>query len=135
MYEFKRTLEWANAFLENEEYSRDTYEDTCGTGDMDEDERKDLYDAMESSINLFRTIKYAVEQQLNNEWVPVTERLPEKSDSYRVTKMCEDEENPIYETCNEIFWTKDNKWDSERDDLCEWKVIAWKFKEEPYKIL
>lgn len=63
MDENKRALEWATAFLENEEYSRDTYEDFCGTGDMDEDERKDLYEAMESSINLFKTIKVALEKQ------------------------------------------------------------------------
>lgn len=134
MYEFKRALEWTNSFLEHEEYVRDTYEDTCGSGDMDEEERKDLYESMESSINLFKTLKYAVEKQINNEWIPITEKLPYKSDSYRVTKVCYDEDKSIYETSNEIFWAIDNKWDSERDDLCEWKVIAWKYKEEPYKL-
>lgn len=69
-----------------------------------------------------------------SEWILVSERLPEKSNDYQVTKVCKNEDNIIYETCNEIFWTIDKKWDCERDDLCEWKVIAWKFKDEPYRI-
>jgi hypothetical protein len=75
----------------------------------------------------------AITQQLTNRWIPVTERLPEVSNSYQVTKICNGEDNSIYDTCTEVFWKNDNKWDCERDELCEWKVIAWKEKEEPYK--
>lgn len=69
----------------------------------------------------------------NNGWIPCSERLPEISNSYLVTKMCENDGNPIYETAHEIFWTNDKKWDCERDEYCEWKVTAWQNKLSPYK--
>lgn len=74
-------------------------------------------------------------EEYNNGWIPCEKELPHISNSYLVTKMCENDDNPIYETAHEIFWTKDNKWDCERDEYCEWKVIAWKNKIEPYKPL
>ena len=69
----------------------------------------------------------------NNGWIPCSERLPEICNSYIVTKMCENDENRIYETAHEIFWTSDGKWDCERDKDCEWKVIAWRKKPAPYQ--
>ena len=73
-------------------------------------------------------------EQYNNGWIPCSSGvLPKRSNSYCVTKMCENDENPIYETCHEIFWTIDNKWDCERDEDCEWRVIAWKEKDKPYQ--
>ena len=73
-------------------------------------------------------------EQYNNGWIPCSSVvLPKRSNSYCVTKMCENDGNPIYETCHEIFWTNDNKWDCERDEDCEWRVIAWKEKDKPYQ--
>jgi hypothetical protein len=78
--EVERALNWAKAFQEHEEYARDTYEDTCGSGDMTNEERKEMYEAMESSINLFKTIASALQQQLTGGWIPVSERLPVMED-------------------------------------------------------
>ena len=70
----------------------------------------------------------------SNGWIPCSSGvLPKRPNSYCVTKMCENDGNPIYETCHEIFWTNDNKWDCERDEDCEWRVIAWKEKDKPYQ--
>lgn len=69
----------------------------------------------------------------NNDWIPCSERLPEISNSYLVTKKYENNGNPIYETAHEVFWLSDKKWDCERDEDCEWKVTAWQNKIEPYK--
>ena len=68
------------------------------------------------------------------EWIPCSERLPKKSNSYFVTKHIAESEDCTeqYETCSEIFWTRDNKWDCERDPDCEWKVIAWQPLPETY---
>lgn len=69
----------------------------------------------------------------NNGWIPCSVDLPIIPNSYLVTKMCENDGNPIYETAHEIFWTSDKKWDCERDEYCEWKVIAWQNKIAPYQ--
>ena len=75
-----------------------------------------------------------IAEQYNNGWIPCSSGvLPKRSNSYCVTKMCENDGNPIYETCHEIFWTNDNKWDCERDEDYEWRVIAWKEKDKPYQ--
>ena len=60
--------------------------------------------------------------------------LPEKCNSYLVTKHIEETEDNTeqFDVCTEIFWTKDNKWDCERDPYCEWKVTAWQPRPEPY---
>ena len=73
-------------------------------------------------------------EENHNGWISCNSGvLPKRSNSYCVTKMCENDGNPIYETCHEIFWTNDNKWDCERDEDCEWRVIAWKEKDKPYQ--
>lgn len=73
-------------------------------------------------------------EQYDNGWIQCSSGiLPKRSNSYCVTKICENDGNPIYETCHEIFWTNDNKWDCERDEDCEWRVIAWKEKDKPYQ--
>ena len=74
-----------------------------------------------------------VTKEYGNGWIPCSERLPEVTNSYLVTKMCENDGNPIYDTCHEIFYTRDNKWDCERDEYCEWKVTAWQNKLVPYQ--
>jgi len=68
----------------------------------------------------------------SNNWIKCKDELPKRSDSYLVTKMCENDGNPIYETAHEVFWISDNKWDCERDEDCEWKVTAWQNKLQPY---
>ncbi len=83
--EIERALKWATSFLEYEEYAKDTYEDTCGTGDLSEEERIDQYEAMDSSINLFKTIVFAIQQQVTGGWIPVEERLPGKGNDVLVT--------------------------------------------------
>jgi hypothetical protein len=79
----------------------------------------------------------SLENQLTNGWIPVNVSLPDvdKSRSYLVTKKSVDsEEGKTYnEACTEIFWVSDCKWDCERDELCDWKVVAWQTLPEPYK--
>lgn len=72
-------------------------------------------------------------EEYNDGWIPCSVDLPKIPNSYLVTKMCENDGNPIYETAHEIFWTSDKKWDCERDEYCEWKVIAWQNKLAPYQ--
>ena len=72
-------------------------------------------------------------EEYNNGWIPCEKELPKIPNSYLVTKMCENDGNRIYETAHEIFWTSDGKWDCERDEDCEWKVIAWRKKLAPYQ--
>lgn len=67
-------------------------------------------------------------------WIPCNVRNPEKTDDYLVTKMCKLIVKEKYAVCHEIYWDDDKKWDCERAPDSEWKVIAWKEKEEPYKL-
>ena len=91
------------------------------------------------SMGICHTIEKSIKivnqlaEEYNNGWIPCEMELPKVSNSYLVTKMCENEDNPIYETAHEIFWTNDGKWDCERDEYCEWKVIAWQNKFAPYQ--
>lgn len=75
-----------------------------------------------------------IRSKLNGGWIPCSERLPEKSNSYLVTKHIDETENnmAMSEVCTEIFWITDNKWDCERDSDCEWKVTAWRPLPEAY---
>ena len=68
-------------------------------------------------------------------WIPCSQLLPSTTNSYLVTKHISETEDRVeqYETCTEIFWTRDGKWDCERDEYCEWKVIAWRPRPQPYK--
>lgn len=68
-------------------------------------------------------------------WIACEDSLPDRTNSYIVTKHIDETEDSSeqYEVCTEIFWTIDGKWDCERDDYCEWKVIAWIPKFEPYR--
>lgn len=81
-----------------------------------------------ASANMERSTAY-----YNDGWIPCKKDLPKISNSYLVTKMYENDGNPIYETAHEIFWIKDMKWDCERDEFCVWKVIAWQNKLTPYR--
>lgn len=72
-------------------------------------------------------------EEYNNGWIPCEKELPKWPNTYLVTKMSEHDGNPIYETAHEIFWGSDGKWDCERDEDSEWKVIAWQNKIKPYQ--
>lgn len=101
---------------------------TCGSTEHCKECRR----LSNGDIDYYENYDFMVEEHSNG-WIPCSERLPEISNSYLVTKMCENDENPIYETAHEIFWTNDKKWDCERDEYCEWKVTAWQNKLAPYK--
>ena len=47
--------------------------------------------------------------------------------------MREESGDKIYDVAHEVFWISDRKWDCERDEDYEWKVIAWKEKEPPFQ--
>lgn len=81
----------------------------------------------EIDVLLEYVTRFIDEQPKIGGWIPCSEWLPKKSKSYLVTKHFAGNEEcaEAYETCSEIFWTQDNKWDCERDPDCEWKVIAW----------
>ena len=112
--------------LENASFWTDSSFDEDGYCNDDSEEAVYLHKAIE-------IVKQEAEQY-NNGWIPCSSGvLPKRSNSYCVTKMCENDGNPIYETCHEIFWTNDNKWDCERDEDYEWRVIAWKEKDKPYQ--
>lgn len=85
-------------------------------------DNKREYELMSDFINIVDN------QPKVNEWISVKNKLPTKSNSYLVTKICKNdyEDENLYKVCSEIFWTRDNKWDCERDEYCEWKVIAWR---------
>lgn len=101
--EVERALNWAKAFQEHEEYARDTYEDTCGSGDMTNEERKEMYEAMESSINLFKTIASALQQQLTGGWIPVSSGIYPEDISQRVLATLKNEMVlEVWYTCNEF---------------------------------
>ena len=65
----------------------------------------------------------ALEKQEADRWISVTERLPEKSDGYRVT---------AYELGSKmvfnLYYSTEHGWDG----WWNGKVIAWKPIEEPY---
>lgn len=98
--------------------------------------KEDAYDKWDGGASYsayINAIKIVQEVAKDGGWIPVETELPKISNSYLVTKMCENDGNPIYETAHEIFWTTEGKWDCERDEYCDWKVIAWQNKVAPYQ--
>ena len=94
----------------------------------------DVDQNIRSGLIIAKEAVQEVVEEYNNGWIPCSSGvLPKRSNSYCVTKMFENDGNPIYETCHEIFYTIDNKWDCERDEDYEWRVIAWKEKDKPYQ--
>ena len=84
--EIEKALSWVKEVINHQVFERATYEDTYGTGDLSEEERKEVYEEMDNNINLFKTIQCALTHQLNNGWIPVTpETNPKKSDIYLAT--------------------------------------------------
>ena len=115
------------------EIRKNTY---CRRTEMDDCDscRADHYlDARLEGINKAKEIVNQLAAEYKGGWIPCNVKLPTVSNSYLVTKMCENDGNPIYETAHEIFWRTDGKWDCERDEYCDWRVIAWQEKLAPYK--
>lgn len=77
MNEIEAALQWVTVFLKYEEMNRATYEDTCGTGDLTEEERTELYQEMDKQINMLKTIKSALEKQ-----------IPQKVESDEMDRPC-----------------------------------------------
>ena len=98
-----------------------------------EKEKSDWNDDYNVPINKAISIVDEVEKEYNNGWIDCKKELPKITNLYLVTKKYEDRGKSICETGHEIFWIKDNKWDCERDEDYEWKVIAWRNRLAPYK--
>jgi hypothetical protein len=127
--EIEKALSWVKEVINHQVFERATYEDTYGTGDLSEEERKEVYEEMDNNINLFKTIQCALTQQLNNGWIPVSERLPKEDGNYLVamkhkefnqTKVISMDFNGEF-LFNDYF---EKAW---------WEVTAWQPLPEPYK--
>lgn len=65
-------------------------------------------------------------------WIPITERLPEKSGTYLVTIPCKTFKVPRYYITKTAYYLKrENQWTPD-DEWEEGKVIAWMPLPEPY---
>lgn len=121
----EKALEWASVSLEYERDRKATYEDVCGTGDLSEEERERVYHGMDNAISLLETIKKSLEKQLNNAWIPVSERLPDNQQ--RVIVKCK--------RCPTVIgWLVHGEWHT--DFGCMYKnyeVIAWQPLPDPYR--
>ena len=68
------------------------------------------------------------QDEKENGWIPVSERLPEASGTYQVTCM----DGRIYLSTYAKFQSKLKRWEL-TGARSYWKVIAWKPLPEPYK--
>lgn len=78
----------------------------------------------------FNTIKGALTQQLNNGWIPVSERLPEEG-RYLVTTVYGEVKESEFDL--EKWWQIDNSTISLAWEEEPIKVVAWQPLPEPYK--
>jgi hypothetical protein len=75
--EIEKAIQWHKEVLNLYEFERATYEDTCGTGDLTEEEREEVYNDLDERINMFKESISALQQQLTNGWIPVSSgKLP-----------------------------------------------------------
>lgn len=136
--EIEKALSWVKEVINHQVFERATYEDTYGTGDLSEEERKEVYEEMDNNINLFKTIQCALNQQLNNGWIPVSSgRLPEDTDGdnlatvYICMKFKDSpfgNDDAVYQDVVD-FMTDKKIWLIEDD----FEVTAWRPRFEPYK--
>jgi hypothetical protein len=56
-------IEWLEEFIKDLEYDRNTYEDFCGTEDLTEEERTELYANKDKSIYEWKHILYLLEAE------------------------------------------------------------------------
>lgn len=79
-----------------------------------------------------------LEKQMNDRWIPVSEKLPKIADVYRVTRYYPNNVmNPNYlvDACffdGSNTWYNDNRINHERAYIDN--IIAWQDNPEPYKI-
>ncbi len=81
---------------------------------------------IESNINSYRIAIQALEEKKQREWVPVSERLPDKSGFYLVQhpKNCD-----YKGMCTVYFYKGDNKFQGIHDDIEAWQVLPPEHKE------
>mgnify|MGYP001313598605 FL=1 len=140
--EIEKALSWVKEVINHQVFKRATYEDTYGTGDLSEEERKEVYEEMDNNINLFKTIQCALIQQLNNGWIPVSERLPKENGHYLVTyhEWTDGNYLPKYDdTKVKILRYQDAIFrlpvccDKQAEQDTHREVLAWQPLPEPYK--
>lgn len=86
-------------------------------------------DAFITYVELIDELQEAIEQdEKENGWIPVCERLPETSGTYQVTCM----DGRIYRSTYAKFQNKLKRWEL-TGARSYWKVIAWMPLPEPYK--
>ena len=94
MNNIERGLEWITTFLNYNITDRAEYEDFCGTGDLTEEERTELYAGMDSNINMMKAIKSAVEKQISKKVYHFNE-----DDTFETTCCGTDISNEDYNYC------------------------------------
>jgi len=88
----------------------------------------------DQAIHYRDLVVIALEKQLNNGWVPVIERLPDKEDQYQVTVKYENFAG-IYITVTTATFYNDRDWNitGVQHVITNKKVTAWKPLSEPYE--
>ena len=82
-----------------------------------------------SALDIVNTLLNDLEQdEKENGWIPVSERLPEASGTYQVTCM----DGRIYRSTYAKFQSKLKRWEL-TGARSYWKVTAWMPLPEPYK--
>lgn len=80
-------------------------------------------------IEMIEQLQEDLEQdEKENGWIPVSERLPKASGTYQVTCM----DGRIYRSTYAKFQCKLKRWEL-TGARSYWKVIAWMYLPEPYK--
>lgn len=86
-------------------------------------------DAFVTFRELIDELQEAIEQdEKENGWIPVSERLPDVSGTYQVTCM----DGRIYRSTYAKFQCKLKRWEL-TGARSYWKVIAWMSLSKPYK--
>lgn len=84
-------------------------------------------------MNLKGILSVISKQPRVGEWIPCSERLPERTGNYIVTTKTTNQFNEIYyEVIESTYWAHSKKWEDTVDDIsiC---VIAWMPFPDPYK--
>ena len=79
-----------------------------------------------------RAESFVENQAKIGEWIPCSERLPEKVGRYLITAVWKDGEFEKHSVYNAVY-ESDNLWHGEGYKLVPYKLIAWQPLPEPYK--